>query len=93
MIQQTIEEYLKSIGGHELTQSDGVALSAGTLRVFELMKCGGWFSVDDICMAAGSNGRPAREGLRRARELRRFGFELEKQRIGTTREWVYRIVK
>lgn len=91
MIQVGIEEYIKSIGGEKhLDENDAVQLKAGTKRVLELMKDGQWHEADEICLAAGQNGIPAREGLRRARELRRLGYLLECSK-GEGRSFKYRL--
>ena len=74
-----------------LTTTDLMELGAGTQRVFDLMQDGGWYTSDQIEIAAGENGIPAREGLRRMRELRRAGVEIEKERMPGTRQWKYRI--
>lgn len=76
-----------------LTEQDHKDLDAGTKRVYELMEDGGWYERDEIELAAGQNGRPAREGMRRMRELRQRGFNIEKIRLKGSREWKYRLVK
>lgn len=90
MNQLTLDDYVKQVGGSEtLSADDAKDLRAGTKRVFELMKNGGWFSADQICFAAGLNGCPAREGLRRLRSLRGL-YTIERQR-GEGRNFIYRL--
>jgi len=89
--QLSLDDYIKSIGGEKhLTHQDAKELSAGCRRVLELMKDGAWHTPDEICLAAGKNGIPAREGLRRARELRRLGYLLECEK-GNGRNFKYRL--
>lgn len=93
MEQMDFESYRRRLGGHGLlTDRDLIELSAGAQRVFSLMRDGGWHTRDEIELAAGANGVPAEEGLRRMRELRR-GFEIERARIDGRRAWKYRIKK
>lgn len=75
-----------------LTLEDLQELTEATERVYQLMKDGRWHTRDEIELAAGTNGRPAREGLRRMRELRQF-CTIEKARQGDARAWWYRLVK
>jgi hypothetical protein len=76
----------------ELTDEDLRELSAGVKRVYRLMRDGRWHRADDIRLAAGTGGIPASEGLRRMRELRKHGYEIERQRLQYARTWVYRLV-
>lgn len=75
-----------------LTEKDLRDLGAACIRVYLLMKNGGWHSADAIRLAAGKNGRPASEGLRRMRELRKF-FGVERRRVGESRLFEYRLVR
>ena len=88
-----VKKTAQSLGGEwTLTDKDLSDLKAGTLRVADLMKDGGWYSPDQIRRAAGKNGAPATEGLRRLRELRSIdGVEIEKRRRQNTRCWEYRV--
>lgn len=89
--QLSLDDYIKSIGGEKhLTHQDAIELSAGCRRVLELMKDGDWHDADEICLAAGKNGIPAREGLRRARQLRQLGYLLECEK-GKGRNFKYRL--
>jgi len=76
-------EYL--LEPHELKE-----LNDAVTRVFELMRNGEWHSRTDICLAAGVDGVPASEGLRRMRALRSI-YVLDKLRVEGQREWLYRI--
>ena len=88
-----VEQTAKSLGGEDiLTSKDLSDLKAGTARVANLMKDGGWYTPDQIREAAGKNGAPATEGLRRLRELRCIeGVAIHKRRRSDTRCWEYRI--
>ena len=87
-----VKRELGRLGGTGvLTPSDLVSLNAGVRRVYALMKDGRWYGPDEIERAAGGGVR-AREGLRRMRELRSFGFEVERMRAtGNTRLFQYRL--
>lgn len=75
-----------------LSVKDQSELRAGVRRVWELMRDGGWHEADDIEMAAGENGVPAREGLRRMRQLREYGFRIDRRKAdGSSRNFEYRI--
>lgn len=82
----------EALGGEDLlTDDDLIELGRGVRRVYDLMVDGRWYSADEICMAAGQDGVPAREGLRRMRELRRW-YTIERDRPTTgERFWVYRL--
>lgn len=79
----------------ELTKDDLAKLNAAVLRVFGLMSDWKWHTADEIRQVAGEGGRPASEGLRRMRELRDRGFEIEKRRhdIAGRRMYDYRLAK
>lgn len=80
-----------SLGGRGiLTDKDMEDLSAACVRVYHLMKDGRWYNPWEIDTAAGHDNRPAREGLRRMRELRKL-FEIESRRAGRT--WQYRLTE
>lgn len=74
-----------------LTDKDLDELSAGTRRVYFLMSDKRWHYSGEIRKAAGKDGNPASEGLRRLRELRDH-FSIEKERRGPGRCWAYRLV-
>ena len=63
-----------------LNCSDIPALDAGCMRVLRLMSDGEWHHPDEIELHAG-NGKRARHGLRRMRDLRQF-FEIERKKAG-----------
>tara|TARA_Y100000310_G_C20484478_1_gene716232 strand:- start:102 stop:491 length:390 start_codon:yes stop_codon:yes gene_type:complete len=73
-----------------LTDQDLADLKGGVRRVFDLMSDGEWYDRNAICLAAGTDGIPASEGMRRMRELRQW-FEVERRNLGG-RRWVYRLV-
>jgi hypothetical protein len=76
---------IKALGGEGiLSDGDLVDLGEGVRRAYELMKDGQWHSPEEIERVTGQ-----REGLRRARELRRW-FDLEKKTVGK-RRWLYRL--
>ena len=62
-----------------LTAHDLTDLSAGVVRVYNLMKDGRWHRAEEIRLAAGKGGEEASEGLRRLRELRQW-FEIDRER-------------
>ena len=78
-------------GDAPLTSEDLKGLKAGRMRVLSLMKDGAWYLAHEIRKAAGSGGVPASEGLRRMRELRDFGYDVEKLR-DEGRVWRYRLI-
>lgn len=77
-------------GAGILTDSDLVALSGGVHRVYKLMQDGAWHTREEIELAAGMNGKPAAEGMRRMRELRRL-FEIDVERAAEGRLFRYRL--
>jgi len=82
---------ISRLGGEGiLTPDDVPELKAGTRRVLTLMSDGQYHSAQEVLVAAGKDGIPATEGLRRLRELRAHGFDVEKERTGN-RQWMYRL--
>ena len=82
----------------ELYESDLEDFNDAVGRVWVLLRDGEWHYARDIEEAAGSPGRPAREGLRRMRELRPLlnsrGLSIECRRVATiSRDSVYRITR
>lgn len=76
------EQRIRELGGEGiLNETDVPKLNASCQRVYELMKDGGWYRADQIRLAAGRDGREASEGLRRMRELRKHGFDIEMRRL------------
>ena len=85
MIQLSLDDYIKSVGGIDiLTLPDAVELIASEHRVFMFMRDREWHSASSIRQVAGGS-----EGLRRMRSLRRY-FVVERRR-GTGREFEYRL--
>lgn len=91
MYDETLRK-LKALGGEGiLNEKDLSELNDAVFRVMMLMADGQWHRAEDIRAAAGKNGDPASEGLRRMRELRNF-FEIEKARDSEdSRQFAYRL--
>ena len=69
-----------------LSQADVDALKAGAHRVYGLMRGGDWHTPEQIDLAAGKGGIPARAGLRRMRDLRDLpGVTIERRHVGGRR--------
>ena len=69
-------------------RQDYAALGSGRRRVFDLMRDGAWHTADEIRRVAQGS-----EGLRRLRELRRYGYDIQKQRLRAgSRMFIYRLV-
>lgn len=82
----------------ELYGSDLNEFNEAVGRVWSLMCDGEWHYASEIEKVAGVTGRPAREGLRRMRELRpvlgQKGLFIECRRIDAfSRDSVYRVAK
>jgi len=94
--EQSDMDWLKAHGAEGILSKDDVAeLQAGVRRVYELMKDLEWHTPYEICQAAGTNGFPAMEGLRRLRDLypimESAGFYRRKKLAeGTNRFFLYR---
>lgn len=87
-------DWIKSHGAKGIVLPSEVKdLQAGAKRVYQLMQDGKFYTPNEIDKAAGKDGVPAREGLRRMRDLRPFlnehGFEIHKERIGGSRLYRY----
>lgn len=93
MNREDVTAAIRRLGGVGILNDDDIlAFKAAQLRVFALMSDGEWHHPDEIELAAGQNGKPAREGLRRMRELRIPGkLEVEKVRVPSRRLWCYRL--
>ena len=92
MTQLKIDDHIARLGGHGILQPKDInEMSKAVSRVYQLMKDGEYHSAPEISLVAGSNGIPASEGLRRMRELRSFGYEIERKKAGN-RSWKYRLV-
>jgi hypothetical protein len=91
MLDLSGDRKIRALGGSGiLCDEDIKEFSAATLRVKALMVDGKWHTADEIKLAAGSDGFPASEGLRRMRELRRE-FNIERRRASDKRNFEYRI--
>jgi len=80
--------YAKRVHFLDMSDQDLSDLKRGVREVWMLMKDGEWHSPETIITVSGG-----REGLRRMRELRHYGLEVEKRRRPETRYWEYRITK
>jgi hypothetical protein len=95
---ERIEARLKELGGHGiLNASDIEEIDAACRRVLHLMldrllfcRENPYVTAEEIKLAAGKNGVPASEGLRRMRELRRF-FDIVRRRRQQNRQFEYAI--
>jgi hypothetical protein len=89
------ERHAARLGGLGiLTKEDLAELNSAVLRVFGLMSDWRWHKADEIRQIAGKDGKPATEGLRRMRELRSRGFEIEMRRAAVEgRAFEYRLAK
>ena len=84
---------IKQLGGEGvLSHTDMGALNGGVRKVFMLMRDGAWYTREQIELAAGSDGIPAAEGMRRMRELRQW-FNIEMERVGESRLFRYRLTQ
>lgn len=84
---------LSLLGAHGiLTDSDVPELNAAVGRVLMLMSDQAWHTSEEIKNVAGKDGIPASEGLRRMRELRRYGCEIERRRSENGRLFEYRMI-
>jgi hypothetical protein len=82
-----MNQELKKLGGSELlTQQDLSDFSKAKKRILQLMSDGAWHTATEIIEVTGQ-----REGLRRLRDLRGKGIEVEVMRDGDKREFLYRI--
>jgi len=72
---------IKSLGAEGiLDESDLPKLRAACQRILDLMLDEKWHDAEEIRQAAGTNGTPASEGLRRMRELRKAGYTIERRK-------------
>jgi hypothetical protein len=81
----------EALGGKDvLKRTDMPELAAGCGRVLALLQDGQWHDAEEIRAAAGEPGRPASEGLRRLRELRRK-YQIDRRSVNGTRMFEYRL--
>jgi hypothetical protein len=68
---------------------------AAEARVARLLSDGRWHNAGEIRLAAGKDGHPASEGLRRLRAVRakleERGYGFERERAGDGRNFIYRM--
>ena len=82
---------IRSLGGiGVMSLEQAKKTSVGVLRVLNLMEDQRWYLPEKICDAAGGPHGYASEGLRRMRELRAMGYEIDRQQR-TEGTWVYRL--
>ena len=88
------EQWMRAHGGEgSITLDEVPELKSGVERVHHLMKDGEWHTAEEVRIAAGTDGVPASEGLRRLRDLRsRYGLSVEKRRLKDSRFFEYRVV-
>lgn len=87
---------IRALGGQGiLRESDLEDFSRSETRIARLMADGEWHSGGEIRYAAGSEGFPASEGLRRFRAVRASlepkGYIFERERAGDGRNFIYRM--
>lgn len=93
-----LDDWIRNHGAEDILGTHEVeSLQAAVYRVLVLMIDMQWHDANEIKLAAGSDGIPASEGLRRMRDLRpilkKLGLEIEKNRNGKSRLYRYRIVR
>jgi hypothetical protein len=80
---------IKRLGGEGiLNDKDIREFSDAQQAIIDFMSDGEWYSATSIIEWSGQ-----REGLRRLRDLRSRGFEVEKMRIKGSRDFFYRLTK
>jgi hypothetical protein len=78
---------ISKLGGVDvITDHDLSDFSKAKKRILDLMSDGAWHTATEIIEVTGQ-----REGLRRLRDLRGKGIEVEVMRDGDKREFLYRI--
>jgi hypothetical protein len=78
---------IAKLGGVDIiTDYDLSDFSKAKKRIVDLMSDGAWHTATEIIEASGQ-----REGLRRLRDLRGKGIDVEVTRDGDKREFLYRI--
>lgn len=93
-----LNDWIRNHGAENILETHEVeSLQAAVYRVLVLMIDMQWHGANEIRLAAGSDGIPASEGLRRMRDLRpiltKLGLGIEKNRDGKSRLYRYRIVR
>lgn len=83
------EEEIRQLGGEDiLEKADLPKLSEAERAILRLMIDNKWHAASEIIKASGQ-----REGLRRMRNLRGKGYEIERRRSPEGRDWDYRLVR
>jgi len=80
-----------------LSHKDVTDMKKATARVFYLLSDLEWHSAESIRVAAGKEGAPASEGLRRLRDLRKplrtYGLTIKKAKLHEARLFYYRLAE
>jgi len=84
---EDIFTYAQRTGFASMTGLDFYGLQRACRLVYDLMRDGAWHTATAIIEASGQ-----REGLRRMRDLRQIGYQIEQHRPEGGREWSYRLV-
>lgn len=81
-------EYSRRLGMDDMTRRDMSELQAACHRVYGLMRDRQWHRAQQIIDVSGQ-----REGLKRLRDLRALGYQIDKRRVvADGREWEYRLL-
>ena len=87
----SIAREIARLGGEGILTADDLPdLKAASRRVLKLLGDHQWHHPDEIMRAAGTGNTPAREGLRRMRELRPY-YHIERKRLEGSRLFLYRL--
>jgi hypothetical protein len=83
---------VEALGGQGILSGKDINdFKAGVRQVYDLMADGGWHNHKEIKRAAGGDYEAA-QGDRRMRELRSYGFIIEKRKVKEDRRtWEYRL--
>lgn len=88
MTTYTDSRYIHAIGGGGIVREIDIDhLKKGVKLVFDIMRDGLWHTIAELQEKTGQA-----QADRRMRELRSYGFEIEKERIRGTRTWRYRLL-
>lgn len=80
------ERYIQKLGGNTLRPKDAKPLHSGVVQVLEIMSNREWFSVPMLRELTGMD-----QADRRMRELKTYGYTIEKRRIKDSRSFEYRL--
>jgi len=82
-----IFQYSQRVAFASMTPHDFSGLQSACRRVYDLMRDGEWHTATEVIDASGQ-----REGIRRMRDLRQIGYQIETDRPGQGREFRYKLV-